>query len=302
VPSIKTMWLPLIAALSVMFFCFWADPTERTVYAQSQEKVVLKWLGNAGWEIRAGKTVILLDPFLTRREASRSAEWKTNEDAVLRVITEADYIFAGHSHADHIADLPFIAKRFGSKVIGSRTTINLALTAGLDQSHLVSISGGEKLEFADFSVQVIESRHAVLARGRSSERKRVSDEVLKPLNRPIMGADFVEGGCYLYYFTFGNQRVLHQSTANFIPEKLPGLNPDIALLAEGHSYDLASALKTLDPKVILVHHFDQWRAPFSEGMQEENKKRAERFARDIAKVNSQIKVIVPQFLSTYEFK
>ena len=44
-------------------------------------------------------------------------------------ITKADFIFAGHSHADHIADIPVIAKRFGAKVIGSRTTTNIALTA-----------------------------------------------------------------------------------------------------------------------------------------------------------------------------
>ena len=92
-------------------------------------------------------------------------EWKTNEEAVLNVIGGADYIFAGHSHADHIADIPFIAKRFGAKVIGSRTTINLALSAGVDKAQLTTISGGEKLDFKDFSVQVIESQHAVLNRG-----------------------------------------------------------------------------------------------------------------------------------------
>lgn len=75
--------------------------------------------------------------------------------AVLKTISRADYIFAGHSHADHIADIPFIAKKFGSKVIGSRTTTNIALTGGVDQSQLTTISGGEKLHFKEFSVQVI---------------------------------------------------------------------------------------------------------------------------------------------------
>jgi len=91
--------------------------------------VILKWLGNAGWEIQIGQTVILIDPFLTRREANPGREWKTDEEAVLRAIKRADYIFAGHSHADHIADLPFIAKKFGAKVIGSRTTTNIARLA-----------------------------------------------------------------------------------------------------------------------------------------------------------------------------
>ena len=31
-----------------------------------EQSIILKWLGNAGWEIRYGKTIILIDPFLTR--------------------------------------------------------------------------------------------------------------------------------------------------------------------------------------------------------------------------------------------
>ena len=80
--------------------------------------VTLKWLGNAGWEIQFGPTVILIDPFLTRGESSPGTEWKTDEEAVLKVIKRADYIFAGQSHAGHIADLPFTARKFGFKVIG----------------------------------------------------------------------------------------------------------------------------------------------------------------------------------------
>src|SRR5262245_993647 len=123
---------------------------QTTAEPSSQESVVLKWLGNAGWEIHTGQTTILIDPFITRGEANPSAEWKTDEEAVLKVVKRADYIFAGHSHADHIADVPFIAKKFGSKVIGSQTTTNIALTGGVDKSQLITISGGENLDFKEF--------------------------------------------------------------------------------------------------------------------------------------------------------
>ena len=135
---------------------------QMAVEPSAQGSIVLKWLGNAGWEIQLGQKVILIDPFLTRGEANPTAEWKTDGEAVLKAIKRADYIFAGHSHADHIADVPFIAKKFGSKVIGSRTTTNIALTGGVDKSQLVTISGGEKLDFKEFSVQVIESEHGEL--------------------------------------------------------------------------------------------------------------------------------------------
>lgn len=272
-----------------------AEPTARA--ESSQEKVVLKWLGTVGWEIEAGKTIILIDPFLTRKDRSLDAEWKTDEGAVLKVIRGADYIFAGHSHHDHVGDIPFIAKRFGSKIIGSRTTANLALTAGVDKSQVITISGGENLAFKDFSVRVIESRHG-WRQGRPPRRE--NQEISSAWQGPIRGGDFVDGGSFLYYFTFGRQRVLHQSTANFAEEKLTGVRPDIALLAVGHDgYNLERVLKNLKPKMVIIHHFDEWRTPFSEGIPAANMRRAQRFARDVTTIDSQIEVVIPHFLTTY---
>jgi L-ascorbate metabolism protein UlaG (beta-lactamase superfamily) len=262
-----------------------------------QEKAIMKWLGNVGWEVQIGKVAILIDPFLTRKDRSMDAEWKTDEDAVLKVIKGADYIFAGHSHHDHIGDVPFIAKRFGSKIVGSATTTNLALTADVDKSQLITIRGGEKLDFKDFSLQVIESRHG-WRQGKPPRKENV--EIPEPGRGPIRGRDFVDGGSFLYYFTFGRQRVLHQSTANFSEEKLTGVQPDIALLAVGHDgYNLERVLKTLKPKVVIIQHFDQWRTSFSQGIPEANIKRAQRFARDVTAIDNRIKVIIPDFFMTY---
>ncbi len=262
---------------------------------EEKDTVVLKWLGIAGWEIQIGQTTILIDPFLSRGEVNLGAEWKTDEAAVLKAINRADYIFAGHSHADHIADIPFIAKKFGAKVIGSRTTINIALTAGVDKSQLITISGGEKLDFKEFSVQVIESEHGGVRRGGRTLRSKF-EEITKPWPGPIRGADFVEGGCYLYYFTFGKRRVLHQSTAGFIEDKLTGLRPDVLLLAASQRlYDLRGVLKVLDPKTVMLHHFDEWRAPIAEGMPEGNRRRAQRFSDDVRGINPNIRVVIPEF-------
>lgn len=276
----------------------WAAEIESSPGSTREQRVTLKWLGTAGWEIRVGQTTILIDPFLTRKEPVAAEEWKTDEEAVLKVITSADYIFAGHSHADHIADIPFIAKRFGSKVIGSRTTVNLALSAGVDNAQLTSIRGGEKFDFKDFSVQVIESQHGVLTRG-GRKRQPKSDEITRPLSGPILGRNFVEGGSYLYYFTFGKLRMLDQSTGNFIEENLQGLLPDVAILAENSNYDWPGAIKILRPKTVIVHHYDEWRVPFSGGMTAAIRKRAQRLEQDVKSVDRNIKVIIPDFLKTF---
>jgi len=266
--------------------------------AKNQQPVTFKWLGNAGWEIHTGETVILIDPFLTRGEAKRGVEWQTDGEAVGKIISKADFIFVGHSHADHVADVPYIAKKFGSKVIGSRTTTNIALSGGVDESQLVTIKGGENFEFAGFSVQVIESDHGNVRRG-GRMRKPKFEEITSPLGRPPRGEDFVEGGCYLYYFTFGDHRVLHQSTAGFIEENLTGVQPDVALLAAtDRNYDLPHVLKMLQPKTVILQHFDEWRAPIAQSMPPVNRRRAQRWANDIHAINSDIKVIIPDFFST----
>jgi hypothetical protein len=112
------------------------------------------------------------------------------------------------------------------------------------------------------------SIHGAVMRG-GRRRAPKFEEITRPWSGPILGSSFIEGGCYLYYFTFGKLRLLHQSTGGFIEENLSGLRPDIALLYPMNRNDVAEMLKMLQPKSIFVHHFDEWRSPISEGMPDE---------------------------------
>ena len=118
---------------------------------------------------------------------------------------------------------------------------------------------------------------------------------MKPGSGPIVGHTFVEGGSYLYYFTFGKHRLLHQSTGNFIEENLNGLQPDVAILAENGNYDWAEAINILRPKTVIIQHYDNWRAPYADGISSSNRKRAQRMNHEIKAVDRNIKVIVPEY-------
>ena len=71
-PRQKTSLMKRLVIVSLAAYFFLSGWQPANVRAQAvgggqppeQESVVLKWLGNAGWEIRAGKTVILIDPCL----------------------------------------------------------------------------------------------------------------------------------------------------------------------------------------------------------------------------------------------
>jgi hypothetical protein len=53
---------------------------------------------------------------------------------------------------------------------------------------------------------------------------------------------------------------------------------------------------------VFVHHFDEWRTPFSEGIPEANARRAQRFARDVNSIDSGITTIVPKFFESRTFE
>ena len=297
---ISNFWLALVLLLlCVRVSTPLGNAQEIDARRPTDDTVALRWLGTAGWEIQVGRTIILIDPFLTRKEPDRiGGKWKTDEEAVLKAIKRADYIFAGHSHADHIADIPFIAKKFGSKVMGSRTTVNIALTTGVDKSQLVTIRGGENLDFKEFSVQVIESVHGVLTRN-GRRRQPAFEEVTKPWSGPVLGTSFVVGDCFLYLFTFGNRKILHQSTGGFIADKVAGVRADVALLYPMDRSDTEGILKVLQPKTVFVNHFDEWRVPFPDGLPERSLARARRFTRAVVAIDAGIEVITPSYFKPY---
>jgi len=77
---------------------------------------------------------------------------------------------------------------------------------------------------------------------------------------------------------------------------LKGLQPDVAILADNSNYDWTNALNILRPKTVIIHHYDEWRTPFAEGIPASNGRRAQRFERLIKSVDTRIKVIIPELL------
>jgi hypothetical protein len=62
--------------------------------------------------------------------------------------------------------------------------------------------------------------------------------------------------------------------------------------------DSAEMVKALQPKTVYVHHFDEWRNAFSEGLPEVNLRLAQRFARDVDAIDKNVKVVIPKYFET----
>jgi L-ascorbate metabolism protein UlaG (beta-lactamase superfamily) len=69
--------------------------------------VEIRWLGHACFQLEAGGTTVLVDPFLT---GNPSAAVSADE-------VEPDVILLTHGHGDHFGDVIDIAKRTGATVV-----------------------------------------------------------------------------------------------------------------------------------------------------------------------------------------
>src|SRR3954453_4766022 len=84
--------------------------------------VDIRWLGQSCFELKAGGTTVLTDPFLTGNpKAAASADE-----------VEADVILLTHGHADPLGDTVDIAKRTGATVVAIVELANEIAGSGVE--------------------------------------------------------------------------------------------------------------------------------------------------------------------------
>ena len=93
--------LRIVTALLSLFI----GTATSSLYAESNGKVTVQWLGHAAFKITSvtGK-VILIDPFITN-----NPELSTHHKDLTK-LGKADLILVTHAHGDHVGDGPALAK------------------------------------------------------------------------------------------------------------------------------------------------------------------------------------------------
>ena len=91
------------------------------------------FLGNSTILLDDGKSVIMIDGFITRHCFLKTLLGKIETDkvAVTTNLTKAgistiDAVVVPHSHFDHVLDAPFIARTYDAQLIGSESTMQIA--------------------------------------------------------------------------------------------------------------------------------------------------------------------------------
>jgi L-ascorbate metabolism protein UlaG (beta-lactamase superfamily) len=135
--------------------------------------VRVQWLGTAGFAIEYAGQTLLIDPYVTRASIARclAAPLRPDRDAIRRCVPRADAIVVGHTHFDHVLDVPRIALMTQAQVYGSRSAVTLCRAQGVPEKRVECVeqdagSVPVEREVGPFSLRFIPSAHSPLLLGR----------------------------------------------------------------------------------------------------------------------------------------
>lgn len=188
----------------------------------------IRFLGHACFELSAGDTRVLVDPFLTGNPKA----------AVGAGDVDPTHIFLTHGHADHWGDITDIAKRTGAQCVAIVELANELSAAGVEDVADPNIGG--TVEFAGGWVRLTPAWHTSTSPGGT-------------VNTPA-GLVINLGGKTVYHLG---------DTALFSDLALPGKRDDIdvALMCIGGHYtmdrhDAVTAAELVGAKTVIPCHYD----------------------------------------------
>lgn len=265
--------------------------------------VKVKWLGCAGLELCWGDSVLLVDPYLSRPSKWKSLflALKSDEKAVAayleRMPGSLAGILVGHTHSDHVLDVPALVAAHGSaKAYGTASLGNLLSAYGLEDKAVVVDTRGDSCAVGPFEVRAVPSRHGRAFLGRVP----FPGEIPRDLKPPLRMHRYRHGGPLLWHVRADGRTFLHAGTADCVAEALRGFRADVLFVcAAGRQKSpgfLPILLETLGPEVVVPIHFDDFFAPLRPGrpLKRLPGVAIDRFAEEVRRCGSQATVIVPE--------
>lgn len=227
-----------------------------------KNELTIKWLGVAGFELKKGETTLLIDPYISRLSPFKTLFFKIrpNTKVIDKYITEANFIIVSHTHFDHVIDVPYIAKKTGAKVFGSKSLVNLMKLEGVKEEQFKEVTEGESIKCGDFRVKFIKSLHNNFFLGKTPLLGDISlnDKI------PLRVYQYRCGKVFGIYITCDNYKIYHQGSCNFIEENITE-EVDLFLMGlakRNTTLDYTKRiLEKLKPKIIIPCHYENFFIP-----------------------------------------
>lgn len=202
--------------------------------AEAGAPVRVQWLGVSTVHVTDGASAVMTDGFFSRPGLLQVAARRLvpdvariDEALLLAGVDRLDAVLPVHTHFDHVMDSATVALRTGARVVGGRSTANVARGHGLPESRITTATPGEPMEFGSFEVTLVEGTHC--------PPDRFPGEVADPLPRRVSARAYRCGEAWstLVHHRPSGQRLLIQGSAGCVPGALAGHSAEVAYLGVG---------------------------------------------------------------------
>lgn len=270
-----------------------------------QGRVQLRWLGTAGFEIRHGEHVLLIDPYLSRAPLWRLAvaPLESDPELVRKHVPRADAVIAGHTHFDHVLDVPTIARQTGCRVFGSTSAAQLCRASGVGTQQVVDVerevASGEVIhEVGPFRLRFMASAHSKFALGRVPFPGEITDCDQVPLRTEAYKC----GAVFSIEIQVAGLKLVHLGSAELVEATVGASNVDLLMLCVAGWHASASlperVMKSLSPRAVVLSHWDDFFQPMADGARLLPAIRFPQLAERLIRADSSLKVGTLPMLGT----
>lgn len=226
------------------------------------------WYGTTAVLLSDGKSSLFIDPFFTRPggwpELIRNRPIAPDETLIQQWleksgISQLDAVIVSHSHYDHSMDAGVVARLTGARLLGSESTANVGRGSGLPEHRIRVLSAGEKTIMGEFTITLIESRHAGATGGRPL------GDITEPLVPPARYTQYRQGGSFAVLVEHPLGNVLHHGSAGWLPGMMGSSKADIVFLGIAAISDineyLAEVVDAAGATRVIPTHWDDFTRP-----------------------------------------
>lgn len=233
----------------------------------SRAPVRVTWLGTAGFSLEHEGTTILIDPYVSRVSYAAAITRPLASDLALvrRFAPKADAIVTGHTHFDHVLDVPTIAKLSGATVYGSRSCVHLCRAEGVPEDRVVDVETsmrGEpvRAEVGPFELRFVPSVHSAFALGRVPFPGDIADCT----DVPLRTHHYKCGAVFGVELRVAGRRIYHLGSADLLDVKVPRDVDLLLMCVAGWTTTprfSSRVMSAFTPRAILLSHWDDFFRP-----------------------------------------